>query len=169
MIIYGHKPANIRDFATVFAQKEIPKFSEFTCLPNIGLHKLNYFFGILSAWFLVSRPDTKFSVLISMFLLKSSFFGKVLITRLWVRQTSVTILPASAGSYATWTFESKHFDKFLNVFVQQNDLQRTHSNIGTACDGFKIMSLLLLLLPLKPRLHDTTCCQTGCQTGLTTV
>jgi len=21
---------------------------------------------------------------------------------------------------------------------------------------------------LKPRLHDTTCCQTGCQTGLTT-
>jgi len=23
-------------------------------------------------------------------------------------------------------------------------------------------------LILKPRLHDTTCCQTGCQTGLTT-
>jgi len=25
-----------------------------------------------------------------------------------------------------------------------------------------------LTAALKPRLHDTTCCQTGCQTGLTT-
>jgi len=26
----------------------------------------------------------------------------------------------------------------------------------------------LTTTPLKPRLHDTTYCQTGCQTGLTT-
>jgi len=61
VIIYGHKPANIRDFATVFAQKEIPKFSEFTCLPNIGLHKLNYFFWNIVS--LVFGLETRYQVL----------------------------------------------------------------------------------------------------------
>jgi len=35
---------------------------------------------------------------------------------------------------------------------------------------FKLQGRRLHYPPLfvKPRLHDTTCCQTGCQTGLTT-
>jgi len=28
--------------------------------------------------------------------------------------------------------------------------------------------MMLKFIPLKPRLHDTTCCQTGCTTGLAT-
>jgi len=30
------------------------------------------------------------------------------------------------------------------------------------------LNQVFIMLSLKPRLHNTTCCQTGCQAGLTT-
>ena len=56
------------------------------------------------------------------------------------------------------------FDKFLDA-LDKTRQQYIRKEISKK---LKCVSYCILLLLLKPRLHDTAGCQTGCTTGLTT-
>jgi len=72
--------------------------------------------------------------------------------------------------YVTWDASGEILQYLTFALFYIVKVRRNNETFGgrASLDGLGEIAANIRPVLLKPCLHDTTCCQTGCQTGLTT-